>query len=160
MRACTHKACHKNPSTYTGWGHQHWQTWHIFALNPKDCAPFKKNKIKMLLLWRISRDVSLRWNKKQNKHTHARICAAFFEYPKWCTCGAVWLSHGWPVLHKTAAISMHVLCTPYNHAPVYSVTSFKATYIGRLAVTCHLHFWQNDQDLLHATVVTWGWNRY
>ena len=23
-----------------------------------------------------------------------------------------------------------------------------------LAVTCHLHFWQNDQDLLHATVVT------
>ena len=26
-----------------------------------------------------------------------------------------------------------------------------------LAVTCHLHFWQNDQDLLHATAVTWGW---
>ena len=24
------------------------------------------------------------------------------------------------------------------------------------AVTCHLHFWQNDWDLLHATVVTWG----
>ena len=22
-----------------------------------------------------------------------------------------------------------------------------------LAVTCHLHFWQNDWDLLHATVV-------
>ena len=29
-----------------------------------------------------------------------------------------------------------------------------------LAVTCHLHFWQNDQDLLHATAVTWGWNGY
>ena len=29
-----------------------------------------------------------------------------------------------------------------------------------LAVTCHLHFWQNDWDLLHATVVTWGWNGY
>ena len=29
-----------------------------------------------------------------------------------------------------------------------------------LAVTCHLHFWQNDQDLLHATAVTWRWNRY
>ena len=26
-----------------------------------------------------------------------------------------------------------------------------------LAVTCHLHFWQNDQDLLHATVVTRKW---
>ena len=23
-----------------------------------------------------------------------------------------------------------------------------------LAVTCHLHFWQNDWDLLHATAVT------
>ena len=29
-----------------------------------------------------------------------------------------------------------------------------------LAVTCHLHFCQNDQDLLHATAVTQGWNRY
>ena len=29
-----------------------------------------------------------------------------------------------------------------------------------LAVTCHLHFWQNDWGLLHATVVTRGWNRY
>ena len=29
-----------------------------------------------------------------------------------------------------------------------------------LAVTCHLHFWQNDQDLLRATGVTLGWNEY
>ena len=28
------------------------------------------------------------------------------------------------------------------------------------AVTCHLHFWQNDQGLLHATAVTRGWNGY
>ena len=28
------------------------------------------------------------------------------------------------------------------------------------AVTCHLHFWQNDRDLLRATAVTWGWNGY
>ena len=27
-----------------------------------------------------------------------------------------------------------------------------------LGVTCHLHFWQNDQGLLHAAAVTWGWN--
>ena len=26
-----------------------------------------------------------------------------------------------------------------------------------LAVTCHLHFWQNDRDLLRATAVTRGW---
>ena len=30
-----------------------------------------------------------------------------------------------------------------------------------LAVTCHLHFWQNDRDLLRATsAVTRGWNGY
>ena len=27
-----------------------------------------------------------------------------------------------------------------------------------LGVTCHLHFWQNDQGLLCATAVTQGWN--
>ena len=27
-----------------------------------------------------------------------------------------------------------------------------------LAVTCQLHFWQNDRDHLQATVVTQGWN--
>ena len=29
-----------------------------------------------------------------------------------------------------------------------------------LAVTCHLHFWQNDRELLRATAVTRGWNGY
>ena len=29
-----------------------------------------------------------------------------------------------------------------------------------LAVTCYLHFWQNDRDFLRATVVTRGWNGY
>ena len=29
-----------------------------------------------------------------------------------------------------------------------------------LAVTCHLHFWQNDRDILRATAVTQGWNGY
>ena len=29
-----------------------------------------------------------------------------------------------------------------------------------LAVACHLHFWQNDLGLLHATVITWEWNGY
>ena len=37
---------------------------------------------------------------------------------------------------------------------------FIQSHIGRvyvcLAGTCHLHFWQHDRDLLHATVVTWG----
>ena len=29
-----------------------------------------------------------------------------------------------------------------------------------LAVTCHRHFWQNDRDLLRATVVPRWWNGY
>ena len=29
-----------------------------------------------------------------------------------------------------------------------------------LAVTCHLHFCQNDRDFLRATAVTRGWNEY
>ena len=29
-----------------------------------------------------------------------------------------------------------------------------------LAVTCHLHFWQNDRDFFRATAVTRGWNGY
>ena len=33
------------------------------------------------------------------------------------------------------------------------------------AATCHLHFWQNDRDLLRVTAVRntgveWGWNGY
>ena len=43
------------------------------------------------------------------------------------------------------------------------VTSCKAAYVTVyvcLAVTCHLHFWQNDRDLFHATAVTRGWNGY
>ena len=32
--------------------------------------------------------------------------------------------------------------------------------LARLTVTCHLHFWQNNLDLLRATAVTRGWNGY
>ena len=49
------------------------------------------------------------------------------------------------------------LYTLYNQAAC-RITSCKATYVGRmcLAVTCQLHFGQNDQDLFHATAVTGG----
>ena len=52
----------------------------------------------------------------------------------------------WLVLHETAAVSAHILCTPYSHVPVYIVTSCKATYVAPgyihvcSAVTCHPHF--------------------
>ena len=67
-------------------------------------------------------------------------------------CSAV-LIVTWLAAHKMAAVSAQVLCTPYSHAPVYSVTvqsRIHRVYVC-LAVTCHLHLRQNDQDLLCAT---------
>ena len=66
----------------------------------------------------------------------------------------------WLVPHETAAVSAHVLCTPCNHAPCHSMQSHIRKVYACLAVTFHLHFWQNDRDLLCATVVTRGWNGY
>jgi len=66
----------------------------------------------------------------------------------------------WWVLHETAAISAQVLYTPYNHAPCHFMQSHIHKVYVCLAVTCHLHLWQNDRDLLRATVVMQGWNRY
>ena len=36
---------------------------------------------------------------------------------------------GLMVPRETAAVSAHVLCTPYNHASLHSVILFKATYV-------------------------------
>ena len=66
----------------------------------------------------------------------------------------------WLVPHETAAVSAQVLCTPYNHVPCHIMQSHIRKVYGCLAVTCHLHFWQNDQGLLRATAVTRGWNGY
>ena len=66
----------------------------------------------------------------------------------------------WLVPHETAAISAQVLCTPYNHALCHFMHSHIRKVYACLAVTCHLHFWQNDPDLLRATAVTRGWNGY
>ena len=62
----------------------------------------------------------------------------------------------WLVPHETAAVSAQVLCAPYNHAPCHFMQSHICKVYACLAVTCHLHFWQNDRDLLGATAVTRG----
>ena len=62
-------------------------------------------------------------------------------------------------------------CCHFGASSVYTIQPctrlqchFIQIHIGRgyacLAVTCHLHFWQNDWDLSRATAVTRGWNRY
>ena len=57
----------------------------------------------------------------------------------------------WLAPHETAADSVQVLCTPCNHAPCHFMQSHIHKVYACLAVTCHLHFWQNDWDLLRAT---------
>ena len=55
-----------------------------------------------------------------------------------------------------STVSAQVLCTPYNHAPCHFMQSHLYQVYVCLAVTCPLHFWLNDQDLLRATAVTQG----
>ena len=62
--------------------------------------------------------------------------------------------------HMKLLSCQHVLCTPYNPAPCHFMQSRICRVHACLAVTCHLHFWQNDRDLLRATAVTQGWNRH
>ena len=66
--------------------------------------------------------------------------------------------HGW--CHMKLLPSRRVLCTPYNHAPCHFMQSHIRKLYACLAVTCHLHFWQNDLDLSRATAVTRRWNGY
>ena len=64
--------------------------------------------------------------------------------------------HGW--CHMKLLPSRRVPCTPYNHTPCHFMQSHIRKVHACLAVICHLHFWQNDQDLLRPTAVTRGWN--
>ena len=67
--------------------------------------------------------------------------------------------HGW--CHIKLQPSRRKFCV--HHTTMLHVTSCKATLrkvYACFAVTCYLHFRQNDRNLLHATAVTWGWNRY
>ena len=64
----------------------------------------------------------------------------------------------WLVPHETAAISAHSVYT--IQVPYHFMQSHICKVHAYLAVTCHLHIWQNDWGLLRATAVTQGWNGY
>ena len=83
--------------------------------------------------------------------------SVFFECPpKWCAYSTGMAGATWNCCRRS------VLCV--YHTTMHRVTSCKATYVrymrDNLAVTCQLHFWQNDQDILHAIGLTRGWNGY
>ena len=51
----------------------------------------------------------------------------------------------------------------FSHYAWTAAQSVHSDFVGSevyacLGVTCHLHFWQNDRDLLRAIVLTRGWN--
>ena len=86
------------------------------------------------------------------------VATARSEYPpKWLQRCSVVI---WPVPREIGAVLAQFLCTPYNHAPCHFMQSHIRKECACLAVTCHLHFWQNDRDLLRATALTRGWNGY
>ena len=62
--------------------------------------------------------------------------------------------------HMKLLPSRRVLCTPYNYAPCHFMQSYIRKMHACLAVTCHLQFWQIDQDLLRAVAITRAWNGY
>ena len=64
--------------------------------------------------------------------------------------------HGW--CHLKLLPSRRILWTPFNHAPCHFVQIHIRRMKACLVVTCHLHLWQNDRDLLRAAAVTRGWN--
>ena len=67
----------------------------------------------------------------------------------------------WLVPCETAAVST---CSVFIIQPCTMSHHFIQSHLHRVhvcsAVICHLHFWQNDRDLLHATAVTQGLNGY
>ena len=87
--------------------------------------------------------------------------SAFFEYPpKWCTYSAGMAGATRICCQRESVSARSVYTTPYNHAPCHFTQNHIRKVNACLAVTCHLHFWWNDQDLVHATAVTRGWNGY
>ena len=78
----------------------------------------------------------------------------FIYPPKWCTYSAGMAGATWN------CCCLGTFCV--HHTPMHH--DFMQSHIHKvhacLAITCHLHFSQTDQDLLHATAVTQGWNGY
>ena len=66
----------------------------------------------------------------------------------------------WLVPREAAAALAHVLCTPCTSLQCHFMQSHILRVHVCSAVTCHLHFWQNDREYFHSTAVTQGWNGY
>ena len=115
-------------------------------------------------LWRKSNCWSLLYSAilrsradSRRSHVILRGWIAFYSAFLNINRSGVLTALAWLVPHEAAAISaLSVHGTPYNHAPCHVMQSHIRKVHAYLAVTSHLHFWQNDRGLLRATAVTRG----
>ena len=93
-----------------------------------------------------------------------RLLWRFFQHPsKWCTYSAIWLLHGWcqeKLLPPWRTFSVYHRLPPCTSLQCHFMQSHILRVHVCSAVTCHLHFWQNDREYFHSTAVTQGWNGY
>ena len=78
----------------------------------------------------------------------------------WISTEVVHLQRWYGWCHMKLLPSWHFLWTPYTQATYHFMQSYICKVHACLAVTCYLHFWQNDRDLVRATAVTRGCNGY
>ena len=143
---------------WTGWGKNYWKCvgQHVFELAWKVSACSDECIYCALIDWLMI--------------AYIVLFSALLSRLTALTCGSTWVTSfiahflnihrsgvltvlAWLMPHETAAVSAQVLCTPYNHAPCHFMQSHIRKVYACLAVTCHLHFWQNDRDLLRATAL-------
>ena len=98
--------------------------------------------------------------------------ALFFLFLKWRLACALFMpgsahsgSANWDNCGQMFPLKLCVSSFPerFPHHAWTVAQSAHSDFVGSRAFAClgvTYHFWQNDQDLSHATVVTQGWNRH
>ena len=80
-----------------------------------------------------------------------------FEYPlMWRTYSTIWLLPGWYCVKMLS--SQRMFCVHHTAMYQFTVSFYSKRHTLSvcdvcLAVTCYLHFWHKDQNLVHAAVV-------
>ena len=147
-----------------------WNSWGLFFIATSFCScdritSCKKDKT----LWEHKRIKLLESHTHTHTHTHTRTNGHLKSINN--TLYADDITHRSPFVDKYLCLFLKLLlswCLMSSDViwhirdklwPMPKHGSIRKVY-ACLAVTCHLHFWQNDRDFLRATVVTRGWNGY
>ena len=103
------------------------------------------------LLW-----VVLKWHHGREGVKWATVAFTdHFEYVLRTLFGCYMAGATWNCCHVDATYTIQP-CSMSRHFTQSQSRRVQAC----LAVTCHLHFWQNDRECLRATAVTRGWKGY